>query len=299
MSVRFTHGARLGFYLRYAARKLFALWFEVRRPRLRMFLYELLYSSAKLLGREILLPSPFGVDFVETRFGRFRIRPRTVDLSAVSPAFERDDLDRLLALLARLLDGGKKVLFLDVGADLGTYTVSVGNRFRESLNLRILAFEPVPESHRLLVQNIALNGLTGMAHAHQAALWSREGREIEFHYNPRSPGSSGPRLEADVKFAVLTRTMDALALEGAVAADALVMKLDVEGAETEVLEGARDILALGKEVHLLVEDFINPAVVEHLERIGARLVTKLTPYNSFWYIRPAALGEARRTNPPV
>jgi hypothetical protein len=57
------------FYFDYFTRKVFWLWFEVKSPKLRMFLYEMMYSAMKFKDRSSLVPSPFDVDFVETVFG--------------------------------------------------------------------------------------------------------------------------------------------------------------------------------------------------------------------------------------
>jgi len=90
---------KIAFYWKYFVSKTFLLWFEVKEPRFRMFLYEMLYSTMKFINRSSLLPSPFEIDIIKTKFGVFRIRPRTTDMSTASPAFERRDMDYLLKLL--------------------------------------------------------------------------------------------------------------------------------------------------------------------------------------------------------
>ena len=61
-----------------------------------------------------------------------------------------------------------------------------------------------------------------------------------------------------------------------------MLKLDVEGSEIPVLDGARATLAAAEEVLLLVEDFIDDSVVDYLKESGWSFDDKLTPYNSFW-----------------
>ena len=58
---------------------------------------------------------------------------------------------------------------------------------------------------------------------------------------------------------------------------AIVLKMDVEGAEEEILKGAQALIGSGKDIYILVEDFIRPRIVEYLEQTGARFLTKLTP----------------------
>lgn len=275
---------RARFYMGYFLRKTISIWFEVRKPKIRMFLYEMLYSARKLLNPNSLMPSPFGTDLVETKFGRFRVRPHTVDMSNVSPAFERDDINYMLGLMARLRNESKKVLFLDIGADLGTFTVTVGNRLKGYDGFSVMAFEPAPSSFALLEENIRINGLGDVASAHKVALWSEEAGDLGFRFNPLTPGSSGLLIEGKESFRVKSGTVDNILRDDAGSYDTIVFKMDVEGVEREVLKGASKTLESAREIYLLVEDFVNPEVISHLEKIGAEFITKLTPYNSWWRI---------------
>jgi FkbM family methyltransferase len=278
----------IAFYCNYFVSKVFCIWFEVKKPKVKMFLYEMLYSSAKFLDYSAMLPSPFGTDTVITKFGTFRIRPHTVDMSNCSPAFERRDVDYLLKLMDGLRKRGEKMLFFDIGADIGTYTVTVGKRFRDYDNLHIMAFEPSPSSFALLKQNVALNGLEGKVDALNIALFSEDNRELDYHFNRSAPGSSGLRTPSENGMThekVRARTLDAVSPGNADACDVLILKMDVEGVEKEVLIGAQKMLNSGKDCYLLVEDFVNPEIIRYLEDVGARFICKLTPYNSWWHYR--------------
>jgi len=284
---RFSPWEQVRFYLSYFVRKAFCLWVEVKRPKFRMFVYEMLYSAAKLIDYGKNYPEPFGTGYVETIFGKFRVRPRTADLSNVSPAFERRDMDFLLGLLGKFRDAGKRILFLDVGADVGTFAVTVANRFRGYEGLRVIAFEPAAESFSLLVENIRLNGLEGRVEACNLALYSEDDRELVLDFNPLSPGSSGlvvgaPGAGPVTGHRVKTKTLDSVLGDRAKDFDALVIKLDVEGVESEVLRGGARTFSSGRETCLLVEDFVNPGVIDMLRGMGAGFLAKLTPYNSFW-----------------
>ncbi len=288
-SFRYPLREKVLFYLDYFVRKAFCLWFEVKRPRLRMFVYEMIYSARKLFDYRSTFVSPFDTDLVETVFGRFRIRRGTADMSNVSPAFERRDLGRLLGILDGLRKEGKRVLFADIGADLGTFAVSVGNRFRDYAGLRVMAFEPASSSFRLLEENIRLNGLDGKAELYGCAIYGEDGLELEFTFSPVSPGwSSLARGGAGGTEKVYTRKLDSVLSGRMDEFDAIVMKIDVEGAECEVIKGARDALSSALEIYLMVEDFVNPEVVACLESAGAEFVEKLTPYNSFWHLGRSA-----------
>jgi len=275
------------FYLDYAARKTITNWFEVRKPRLKLFVYEVLYSGAKLLDRQLVIKSPFRTAYAETRFGRFSIRPGTADMSMVSPAFERRDLNFLLKTMKHLRGKNKRILFLDIGADLGTFTVSVGNAFKKDKGVLLAAFEPAGPSFSLLEENVSLNSLREKTALFNIALWSEDDKELDFGFNPEAPGSSGLKTKGpSFKVAkIKTKTLDSILGEMAADFEALVIKMDIEGAEIEVLKGAERTLKKGKEIYLLAEDFIRPEVVGYLQGIGAEFIRKLTPYNSFWKIK--------------
>jgi FkbM family methyltransferase len=277
---------RIAFYCSYFVSKVLCIWVEVKKPKIKMFLYEMLYSSAKLFDHSALLPSPFRTQTVVTKFGTFSVRPHTVDMTNCSPAFERRDIDYLLKLVDRLRRRGQRMIFFDIGADIGTFTVTVGNRFKDWDNLRIVAFEPSSSSFALLKQNVALNGLGERVATHNFALFSDDNRELDYHFNQSAPGSSGLRMSPKnmtTHEKVLARTLDAVSGDDADACDAIILKMDVEGVEREVLIGSQKILNSGKDVYLLVEDFVVPEIITYLENVGARFICKLTPYNSWWY----------------
>jgi|GEM_PF-1019052 len=286
MKYRYRLKDKIIFYWKYFIVKIFYLWFEVKNPKFKMFLYELLYSSMKLIDRASLLPSPFKDDLVETKFGRFKIRPGTVDMSNVSPAFERRDVDYLLGLIQQLMKSGKRILFADIGADLGTFTVTVGNRFRKYDKIFIVAFEPADSSHALLEENIRLNRLEDKTGKYKFALFNEDDREMEFTFNIKAPGASGLGRQGSIedRQKVYTKTLDSLLKDTITSYEVIVLKIDVEGVETEVLQGGERVLHSVNEAYLLVEDFINPAIVNYLEDIRAEFLCKLTPYNSWWRI---------------
>lgn len=279
------------FYARYLLLKTVFIWWEVRRPKLRMFLYEVYYSVLKLRVYFSLAPSPFAADYVETRFGRFKIRPRTTDMSTVSPAFERRDIDYLIGLLNQKRSEGKRILIVDIGANVGTFSVTAGNALKGYDRYRVVGFEPAPPSLALFKENLTLNGLDAVAEASGLMVAEQVAGDVEFRYSPAASGASGLRFEAGesgyLTCRVATTTLDAHLLKQARGYDVVVIKLDVEGAEIDVMRGATELLECGPEFYLLVEDFLvlhdDPySIIDHLHKIGARLLCKLTPYNSWW-----------------
>jgi FkbM family methyltransferase len=276
---------RITFYWRYFGLKVFYLWFEVKRPKLRMFTYEMIYSANKLVDPKSLFPSPFNTDFVETVFGKFRIRPGTVDMSNVSPAYERGDLDYTLKIIGEKHREGKRILFLDIGADLGTFSVAAGRRFKHTGDLNIVAFEPEESSFALLRENLLLNKIESLCETHNFALYS-EDKQVMFYSNAKAPGSSGIKTscigQGQAHRKVQARTLDSVIGERAKDYDIIFFKIDVEGVEVDVLKGAEQVLNSGKEIFMVVEDFVNPEIIVFMDKLGAEFIRKITPYNSWW-----------------
>lgn len=273
---------RLKFVTGYLLSKLFYLWYEVKTPRLRLFVYEMVYSICQATGRDPLAMRWLRIDRVETVFGSFNVRPGTGDVACASPAFERSDLSHLLKLLEEQLVAGRSVLFLDVGAALGTYAIAIENRLSKLGDIRVLAFEPSLSSFTLLKENIEDNGLTGMVEARQLALGDGSAASAKLRFDPLVPGGStlgGAPSKGTVYEEVALSSID-VEIENE-AFDVLAIKMDVEGSEVPVLKGATKSLAAAKTL-LIVEDFIDTGVVDYLQSTGWQFNKKLTPYNSFW-----------------
>lgn len=124
-------------------------------------------------------------------------------------------------------------LFLDIGANVGSYTILAG----KVAGAKCLTVEPAPDTFTRLCRNLKLNGLEQQAETHQCAVGSATGtirfaldqdttnQVVDEHYSGRA---------ADVP----VRTIDEL-LNGRAS---VVWKIDVEGYEREVLCGAIESL---------------------------------------------------------
>lgn len=128
---------------------------------------------------------------VNTVFGVFNIRPGTIDAACMSPAFKRPDLDHLLSRLREHLSAGRRVLFLDVGADIGTYAVSVVNSLRRLGDIRAVGFEPSRSFCKLLRRNLRDNDLDTLVTSPQLAPGDGSTTRADLRLDPREPCGSG------------------------------------------------------------------------------------------------------------
>jgi FkbM family methyltransferase len=125
-------------------------------------------------------------------------------------------------------------LFVDIGANIGAYTVLAGG----AIGSNVIAFEPVPETFRSLFANIQLNGLAGRVTAHNLALGKDEGvlqmsAGLGTENAVRTAGNDADTVK--VKVSTLDRVLGDK--------EPVLLKIDVEGFETEAFAGGRATLA--------------------------------------------------------
>jgi FkbM family methyltransferase len=195
-------------------------------------------------------------------------------------------VDELLRGIRDLLSRFESVVFLDIGADIGTYCITVGNTFDES-GLRMVAYEPTSSSFQLLKSNVELNKLENRIQLRDTALGNSQDPECDMATYVDETGSSTmhhastrPHHTERVKLTTLDAESDFIKCQSK--SQAIVLKIDCEGAETEILAGGLRLLQNSTEVLLLVEDFVDSSIVDWLFDGGWEFEKKLTPYNSFW-----------------
>jgi FkbM family methyltransferase len=134
--------------------------------------------------------------------------------------------------------------FLDVGANLGYFSCLLGKLAGDSG--KVVSIEPEPNNFKLLQRNLRNNGLKNVA-AHNCAVGAEAGTAKMGIYKAANRGRhSLVDLESCEKFIeVPVRRLDDLLKDAGVESWDL-MKLDVEGYEWFVFEGAAETLARTK-----------------------------------------------------
>lgn len=145
----------------------------------------------------------------------------------------------------------------DVGAHIGFYALPAAR-----LGAEVIAFEPDPESAARLRAHVDRNHLRDKVRTVEAAAWSSSCSSITFRRGwPRSQGGVSwrnrqPVLASGEIIEVATVCLDDFVANGGPVPD--VIKVDVEGSESEVLKGAANTLrnhhpVLVVEVHTAAE----------------------------------------------
>lgn len=181
-----------------------------------------------------------------------------------------------LALTTFLRPG---MTFYDIGANVGFCSMIAGRLVNPEG--RVISFEPMTENAAALKHNAAINQFNHIS-IFQTALGNTDG-EMWFATSERptwgkleSVNSLPDRHLGNVRVAV--RRLDSIVNEAALPPPNLV-KIDVEGAENDVLCGARDTLARHRPVLIIELHGTNDLVVRTLAQADY-CATTLYPYPS-------------------
>ena len=132
--------------------------------------------------------------------------------------------------------------YVDVGASTGWFAVPFAMRGRE-----VIAFECNPRAIQRLKDNCALNNVSITLFENAA---SNKAGPVTFTHNPRWPLTSGGSLER-VAANKASETVTAVRLDDVIDAPVALLKIDVEGHEISVLEGAERLIAASRPAMVL------------------------------------------------
>lgn len=126
-------------------------------------------------------------------------------------------------------------LFVDIGANIGSYTI-----LASAAKANVISFEPVPSTFEALLDNVHLNRLERTVEARNAAVGRNTGElEMIADQDTTNQVLVGGSQYAGKSVRVPVVTLDSV-LQGKTPK---LIKIDVEGFETEVLAGAKATLA--------------------------------------------------------
>lgn len=193
------------------------------------------------------------VEFEYPGVGRIELHGETEDeyvfgLIKQDRQFYESDVLRLLEHLD--LPVG---LAVDAGAHIGNHSVF----FAKVLGLKTVSVEPRPESFALLQRNILANGVESLVTAVQAVLGAGPGRVNLEQQIDGNTGSVTTRYESLGEYEV--RRLDDI-----VDGEVVLLKVDVEGDERVVLDGAEEMLFKSRPL-VVVEAHTGRALTELVE----------------------------------
>ena len=226
--------------------------FHSRRVSDKMVKSLLVSTSVSIEGDKFYLLDADSLDVISPRFEYF-----------LDPWFQVSDGD----------------VFIDVGAHIGKYTVHFGRKAAS-----VMAIEPNEETFRVLARNIRINDLKNVIAVNVVA-WNERTNLIL--YSGPYAGQNSVKQQSAKWEVVHTETLDALVSQNQLPKVDWI-KVDVEQAEVEVLEGAEKTIHLSKP-RIIVEVWPQnerkvKAFVNQIGYGAVQIGSSSTPGSAFYWL---------------
>ncbi|MCW3998724.1 MAG: FkbM family methyltransferase [Candidatus Bathyarchaeota archaeon] len=168
----------------------------------------------------------------------FYVRAFSDDLYSILPRREEDVCD---LILSSIKSGDT---FIDVGANIGCYSILVGKIVGK--NGHVISIEPTPLTTQVLKYNLELNGLRNTKVIQKAA-WNS--KESKMFFVPK--GFFGWGTINRPKCSVSTYKVETMCLDELQGINKIdLLKIDAETAELQILKGAKNLLQKTKTIVL-------------------------------------------------
>ena len=200
----------------------------------------------------IFMPKDLLIKF---RGCRFKARKGKVDILLLSELSE--------PFMSQYFKPKEGDIVVDCGAHVGKYTLPASKMVGGGG--KVIAIEPHPENYEALLRNININGFKNIL-AFNVVAFDYDG-QILLNESINDGGYSVKGHNSRDSLSVKSRTIDSILLGDLGLSKVDYMKIDVEGAEVEVLKGAHKIIAKSPYIKILIE-------IEHSHKIEVDAILK-------------------------
>lgn len=186
-----------------------------------------------------LVPGPVAVNFVNKT--KLLVAPGMTGATGniYTGLHEFYDMAFALHLLRR------NDVFVDVGANVGVYTV-----LASSVGAKSISIEPIKAAFDHLMLNVHLNDICDLVDARRIGIGSKKGT-LKF---TNALDTTNHVVDGDEETKTSVCEVDVDTLDSVVAAaNPVLVKIDVEGFETEVIAGAKDVLSRESVLAVIME----------------------------------------------
>ena len=167
-------------------------------------------------------------------------------------AWAQDDIDLIKSLIDLLATKKEKVVFYDVGANIGTHTVALAKTFGDQISIR--SFEAQRQVYYVLCGNIAINGLDNVQ-AHHAAVSDQSNDTMLINLPDYTlPNNFGglelvPAERTDNQYMTKTRSESVTTVTIDQFGESVdFLKMDIEGMEHIALQGAQKTIQVHRPI---------------------------------------------------
>jgi FkbM family methyltransferase len=214
----------------------------------------------------------------------------SVPLFRADTCWDERDVENYETLLihsfCRLLEPLRDVVLFDCGADIGTFSAVVCSR--TSRVVRIIAFEPNPEVAGFLKRNLSQVQVSSQVITKAVSCFKGTGR-LEV---PDYDRSDQARFLVPGDGPLEVVTIDSIGVRGGNVA----IKVDVEGGELEVLQGAAETISSARKCVIAAE--AHPRVAKRTKRDPVECLRFLQSLRPFRFIS-AETQESPSTSSPL
>lgn len=163
---------------------------------------------------------------------RFNVRENTLDKYICDEVVKQDCYGKIINLV-------KGETWLDIGANIGCFSVLVA-----SLGCDVVAFEPDKENFEITKKNMELNKVSFILN--RVAIVGNDDKLRKFYYNEKKNKGTHSLL---VKRGRSEKIVKCANINRAITNDIQAIKLDVEGAEYEIIKAIKDFKNVRKMVY--------------------------------------------------
>jgi len=162
---------------------------------------------------------------------------------------------------------------IDLGAQTGVFTLSL---LAQNKLLQVTCVEVTTENFQVLKRNIEQNGFSKQVALIHKAVWGKTGESLSLHMSKHNSGSHSVVIDDSGR--VNGETVQTISLKDVVGAETCdVLKIDIEGAEYDVLYGTDSetfsrIRHIVMEAHFLDEKRNAPAIETFLVQRGFEVI---------------------------
>ncbi len=167
--------------------------------------------------------------------------------------------------------------FIDIGASYGFFTMLAASLVGEKG--RVFSFEANPVVAEMLKKSALLNGFSSIIHVENKAVCNDDNSTVNFYLSTDGINSSIGSLKPEEIMIehgylnnsnyILTETISLdKFLEDKFTMNQIMIKIDVEGAESEVLKGMEGILKIQRPQNIIIETSHDSGIIEKMKSFG-------------------------------